>query len=139
VERKVIMEIKTVSIIGLGALGMGFGELLLRNMPKENLRIVADEARIKRYKEQGIYVNGKPCDFNYITPEETGKPADLLIFMVKSNQLQNAIKDARNQVGKNTIIMSALNGITSEEIIGEAYGMENIFRPSKTIRIPIVP
>ena len=47
------MEIKTVSIIGLGALGMGFGELLLSHA-KENLRIVADEARIKDTRQRDI-------------------------------------------------------------------------------------
>lgn len=120
------MEIKTVSIIGLGALGMGFGHLLLKSMPKEDLRIIAGENRINRYNEQGIYVNGELCSFHYVTPEEKGIPADLVLFMVKFNQLQSAIEDAKNQIGNNTIIMSALNGISSEEIIGETYGMENM-------------
>lgn len=40
------MEIKTVSIVGLGALGVLFGNHLSKHMPKENLRIVADGGRI---------------------------------------------------------------------------------------------
>lgn len=35
-------EIKTVSIIGLGALGILFGHHLSKKMPAENLRIIAD-------------------------------------------------------------------------------------------------
>lgn len=32
----------------------------------------------------------------------------------------------KNQVGENTIILSALNGISSEAVIGEVYGMDKI-------------
>lgn len=120
------MEIKTVSIIGLGALGILFGHHLSRHMPKDNLRIIADSERIGRYKRDNVYSNAEICDFNYITPEEKGSPADLLIFTVKSNGLSNAIKAVENQVGPNTIIMSLLNGINSEEIIGQAFGMDKV-------------
>ena len=33
---------------------------------------------------------------------------------------------ARNQVGRDTVILSVLNGITSEAVIGEALGMEHV-------------
>lgn len=32
----------------------------------------------------------------------------------------------RNHVGENTIIISLMNGITSEEIIGKEYGMDKM-------------
>ncbi|MGV8981839.1 ketopantoate reductase family protein [Clostridium sp.] len=120
------MKIKTVSIIGLGALGILFGNYLSKKMPKVDLRIIADKYRIKRYEENQVYCNGELCKFNYVTPEELGEPADLIIFAVKYSGLKNAIKDVSNQVGENTIILSALNGITSEAIIGETYGMDKI-------------
>jgi 2-dehydropantoate 2-reductase len=41
------MKIKTVSIIGLGALGILFGNHLSKRMKKEDLRIIASEDRIK--------------------------------------------------------------------------------------------
>lgn len=120
------MEIKTVSIIGLGALGVMFGHHLSQYMPKSDLRIIADPDRIFRYKREGIYCNNEPCDFNYLKPEQKSKPADLLIFAVKFNGLNSAIKAALNQVGPDTIILSLLNGISSEEIIGKAYGIEKV-------------
>ncbi len=120
------MEIKTVSIIGLGALGILFGNHLSKKMPKENLRIIADKDRIKKYENNHVYCNGELCKFSYITPEELCEPADLIIFAVKYSGLKNAIKDASNQIGEHTIILSALNGITSEAIIGEVYGMDKI-------------
>lgn len=120
------MEIKTVSIIGLGALGILFGNHLSRRVPRESLRVIADRERIKRYKTNKVYCNGAACDFNYMKPEELCEPADLVIFTVKFSGLGDAIKAVKNQVGENTIILSALNGISSEAIIGETYGMDKL-------------
>jgi len=120
------MKIKKVSIIGLGALGILYGKHILNNIPKDNLRILADESRINRYKKNGVFCNGEMCDFNYITPDVKNDPADLMIFSVKYGGLKEAIKTAKNQIGKNTIIISTLNGIVSEEKIGEVYGIDRV-------------
>lgn len=120
------MEIRTVSIIGLGALGILFGNHLYKKMPKGSLRIIADEDRINKYKSNNLYCNGERCEFNYMTSEEVCEPADLVIFTVKYDGLDEAIKAVKNQIGKQTIILSALNGITSETIIGNTYGMEKL-------------
>ncbi|MDF2685365.1 MAG: ketopantoate reductase [Clostridia bacterium] len=120
------MQIKTVSIIGLGALGILFGHHLSKNMPNENLRIIADKDRIKKYEKNHVYCNGEKCNFHFITPDVLCEPADLIIFTVKYNDLKNAVQAVKNQVGKNTVILSALNGITSEEVIGQVYGMDKI-------------
>ncbi|PKM73282.1 MAG: 2-dehydropantoate 2-reductase [Firmicutes bacterium HGW-Firmicutes-16] len=120
------MEITTVSIVGLGALGVLFGDHLSKHMPWETLRIVADSDRIKKYRRDGVFCNSKPCDFNYITPDEIVLPADLLIIAVKYSDLPAAIEASRNQVGSETVILSLLNGISSEEIIGEAFGMDKM-------------
>lgn len=121
-----VMEIKNVSIIGLGALGILFAQHLSKKLPKENVRIIADKNRIQRYESEGVYCNGEKCDFYYVTPEEPCEPADLIIFTVKIHGLKDAVRAVKNHVGENTIILSALNGITSETIIGEVYGMEKV-------------
>lgn len=120
------MRIETVSIIGLGALGILFGNHMAAQMPPGNLRIIADRERIKRYEREGIFCNGQRCDFHYLSPEEEGLPADLIIFAVKYGGLHEAIEAVRNQVGEHTIFLSLLNGISSEEIIADAYGAEHV-------------
>jgi len=120
------MEIKKVSIIGLGALGILFAHHLTKRMPKGDLRIIADQERIRRYQSDSVYCNGELCEFNYLNPEDSGEPADLLIFAVKYNGLDEAIQAVKNQIGEHTIILSALNGITSETIIGQTFGMDKI-------------
>lgn len=120
------MEIKTVAIVGLGALGILFGNRLAKRMPQDNLRIIADQQRIDRYMKDSIYCNGQRCEFHYVTPEEKTSPADLIIFAVKYSGLKDAIRAVQNQVGENTLMLSALNGITSEDIIGHFYGMDKV-------------
>lgn len=121
-----MIEIKTVSIVGLGALGIMYGKHLIDRIGKNAVRIVADKERIERYKKEGIYCNGEKCDFQYIDTNEKCEPADLLIVAVKYSGLEGAIANAKNQVGKNTMIISLLNGITSENMIGNVYGFEKI-------------
>ena len=120
------MAIQKVSIIGMGALGILFGHHLSKKMPKEDLRIIADCERISRYKDEKLYCNGEQCEFHYTSPEEECEPADLMIFSVKFNGLEDAIEAAKKHVGEQTIILSLLNGITSEQIIGEKFGMEKV-------------
>lgn len=119
-------DVRTVSIIGLGALGILYGNHLSKRMPDRKLRIIADPNRIQKYRNEKIYCNNVICNFNYVTPEEVCEPADLIIFTVKHQGLQDAIKAVRNQVGEKTILLSALNGITSEEIIAKTYGKDKL-------------
>ncbi len=58
-------------------------------------------------------------------PEDKVPPADLLIF-VKNHHLPKAIKEAANHVGEKTIIISFLNGISSEEEIGKTFGRDKV-------------
>lgn len=119
-------QIKTVSIIGLGNLGIAYGHHLSKKMPKEDLRIIADRDRIERYERDGIYCNGERCDFQYVLPEAAVGPADLVLFTVKFPNLPEAIEAVRNHIGEDTVILSALNGISSEGMIGEAFGMDKM-------------
>ena len=120
------MEIKAVSIVGLGALGVLFGSLLSERLPQGALRIVADRSRIEKYRRDGVYCNDKRCDFNYVPADENVSPCDLLLIAVKFGDLPAAIDASKKQLGPDTVILSLLNGISSEGLIGEAFGAEKI-------------
>ena len=120
------MEIRTVAIVGLGALGVLFGHHLAKGLPEGALRVVAGRDRIERYEREGVYCNGEKCRFRYVAPEETGESADLILFAVKFGDLEDALRSARGQVGPETIILSLLNGISSEGIIGRALGADKV-------------
>ena len=120
------MTIRNVTIVGLGALGILYAGSLLERMPKENLRIVADQNRVLGYKKNGITRNGRLMDFHYVLPEETCPPADLILIAVKYEGLKSALEAIRNQVGPDTIILSLLNGIRSESDIAAVYGWDKV-------------
>ena len=107
-------KIKTSALIGLGALGILFG----RKMP--GVQVIADEDRIARYSAEPVVCNGEECKFSYVTPAE-GRPVDLLLVAVKATVLEQAIQDIAKFIGPDTVILSVLNGITSEEHIDAAY------------------
>lgn len=117
------MENHTVGIIGLGALGVLFGERLMA--AGADVRVIADEARAARYRAQGVTCNGAHVDFRYATPEEA-QPVGLLIFATKESGLRAAMETAAGFIGPDTLILSVLNGITSEETIAARFGEENV-------------
>ncbi len=120
------MEIKTVSIVGLGALGVLFGHHLSVRLPREALRIIADQERIERYRRDQVYCNGERCRFYYMTPEELCSPADLVLIAVKYNDLDAAVEAVKNQVGPDTIILSLLKGSAASRSSGGRIGMEKV-------------
>ncbi|MBK5254067.1 MAG: 2-dehydropantoate 2-reductase [Peptostreptococcaceae bacterium] len=119
-------KISEVSIIGMGSLGILFGNFFINKMGREAVTYIANKERIKKYKENGIYCNGSKCDFKFKDVNSQTKPAELLIFAVKATALNKAIRDSKKLVGANTIIISLLNGITSERIIGNAFGNDHV-------------
>lgn len=118
-------NIKTISIIGLGAIGCSYASKFY-DIDPSCIRIIADKERIKKYKQNKHIINGKLYDFTYVSPEEKLGASDLVIFSTKFHHLPQAIKDTKNSIGEDTIILSFLNGISSEEIIGKEYGMEKL-------------
>lgn len=113
-QEELMKKIETSALIGLGALGILFG----RKMP--GVQVIADEDRIARYSAEPVVCNGEECKFSYVTPAE-GKPVDLLLVAVKATVLEQAIQDIAKFIGPDTVILSVLNGITSEEHIDAAY------------------
>ncbi|HOK03521.1 MAG TPA: ketopantoate reductase family protein [Spirochaetota bacterium] len=120
-------KISSVFISGLGAIGALYASILYK-FDRKSLFIIADKERIEKYKREKIKINNEEYDFNFVNPSESTQKADLILIAVKHYSLLESIRDIKNFVGENTIILSLLNGITSEEIISEYYGKENILR-----------
>ncbi|MGE5583638.1 MAG: ketopantoate reductase family protein [Bacillota bacterium] len=118
-------SIQKVYLSGLGAIGSSYASRLVEWEP-DSLAVIAGKERIDRYRRNGITVNGKSYSFRFVAPEAAEGPADLILIAVKQHHLEQCLKDIRNFVGPKTVILSLLNGITSEEIIGREYGMEKM-------------
>lgn len=118
-------DIKKVSIIGMGGVGASFASKLA-GVEGLEFKVVVDEERYERYRSSGFIINGRSFHFDYILPEEQVGPADLVIIAVKYHQLKKAIEQMDKHVGPDAIILSLLNGISSEKEIGRVYGMEKL-------------
>lgn len=114
-------EIKTLGIVGLGALGTLYAHLLTEALGRDRVLILADSDRVERYRREGVYFNGRLCGFQYADAASVQAPVDLLLFAVKFNGLGDAIALCRHLVGPDTTLVSVLNGISSEEILGGAF------------------
>ena len=116
-------EINTVGLIGLGAVGALYAKGLLDS--GADLRIIVDEDRKARYSREGVYVNGERVDYPYVSPKDA-EPVDLLMIVTKEGGLLRAMETASGFVGPDTLILSLLNGVTSEGIVAERFGAENV-------------
>lgn len=81
------MEIKKVGVIGAGAIGAYFlwG---MRDLPKEDIFLLAKGERKERLIRDGIVVNGVRYDYPVKTPQEAEK-VDLLLIATKYGALSS--------------------------------------------------
>lgn len=118
-------EIKRVLICGIGAIGSIYANKI-NKYDKNNLRILVDKKRFEKYQSNPKIFNGEKLVLNYIMPDNTDYKADLIIIATKFDGLNEAISNIKNFVKDDTIILSLLNGVTSEEMISKVYGSKHV-------------
>ena len=119
-------EIKPAGVIGLGALGTLYAHLLTEALGREHVLVLADKGRVERYRREGVFFNGQLQDFNYADAAAVTEPVDLLLFAVKFGGLDSAVETCRHLVGPDTTLVSVLNGISSEQVLGAAFSPEQV-------------
>ena len=118
--------IKTTAIYGLGALGMLFGSRLQQAFGSENVKFVMDSVRFARHKNDIYTINDEPFAFALQDASEVNAPSDLVIVAVKGPDLAAVVDQIAPSVGPDTIIISFMNGITSEDILASKYTRRHI-------------
>ena len=119
-----MMEIRTVAILGAGAIGAYFINGM-HGMLGENLWVAAEGARKVRLEKEGVYVNGKRMPLNLKTPDEA-HGADLLIISVKYGALKDSLEAVERIIDSHTLVMAVLNGVDSEEIVASRIGPDRV-------------
>ena len=117
--------ITDVALIGLGAVGAAYLTSVADNFPECRIRVIAAGERAARLRAGGIIYNGRRYMFDVAEPQD-GTPAGLLFVSVKNGQLSEAVGQAAAFVGPDTVIISPLNGVTSERKLAERFGAENV-------------
>lgn len=124
VTKETIMKIKSVAVLGAGAVG---SYVIWGLSEKKDIRlgVIASGERAKRLKNKGCKINDTVYHPEVWTPEEA-HGVDFLIVSLKYGALPGALDDITAVTGENTVIMSLMNGVDSEEIIAEKVGAEHL-------------
>lgn len=118
------MKIKKVAVLGAGAVG----SYVIWGLSSRNdieLGVIAEGERAERLKQNGCTINGKIYHPEVWNPRETDA-VDLLIVALKYGSLSAALESIQKATSENTVIMSLMNGVDSEEIIAEKVGVEHL-------------
>lgn len=118
-------EIKNVLICGLGAIGSIYA-VNIKNCLKGSLKVLVDKERLNIYKSSPLIYNDTKYDFDYLLPDEKNFKADLIIIATKFSGFAQAKEDIRNFVKDDTIILSLLNGVTTEKELAKLYGWDKV-------------
>lgn len=118
------MKIKKVAVLGAGAVG----SYVIWGLSSRNdieLGVIAEGERAERLKQNGCTINGKIYHPEVWNPRETDA-VDLLIVALKYGSLSAALESIQKATTENTVIMSLMNGVDSEEIIAEKVGVKHL-------------
>lgn len=118
------MKIKTVAVLGAGAVG-SYIIWGLSEREDVKLGVIAEGERKKRLEKEGCLINGKVYWPEVWTPQEAAG-VDLLIVSLKYGALPDAVDSIKQAVGEHTVIMSLMNGVDSEDIIAEKVDASHI-------------
>ena len=117
------MKIKTVAVLGAGAVG-SYVIWGLSNRKDIRLGVIAEGERAERMKK-GCIINGITYHPEVWTPQEANG-TDLLFVALKYGALPGALESIRTITGEHTTVMSLMNGVDSEEIIAKEIGAAHI-------------
>jgi 2-dehydropantoate 2-reductase len=118
------MKIKKVAVLGAGAVG----SYVIWGLSSRNdieLGVIAEGERAERLKQNGCTINGKIYHPEVWNSGETDA-VDLLIVALKYGSLSAALESIQKVTTENTVIMSLMNGVDSEEIIAEKVGVKHL-------------
>ena len=114
------MKIHSVAVLGAGAVG----SYVIWGLSSRNdirLGVVAEGERNERLRQQGCRINGAVYRPQVWTPAEA-HGVDLLIVSLKYGALPGALDSIQKIADDHTVIMSLMNGVDSEELIGARVG-----------------
>ena len=113
-----------VLFLGMGAVGITFASQFVdAGCP---VRFLCDEKRREKYRNQDLSVNGRPYVFSLVVPYEISEAPDFVFVAVKEYQLESALGLLEGVTGPQTVVLSLLNGIDSEETIAARLGSEKV-------------
>ena len=115
-----------IGLIGAGAVGC-YVVMGLYDKYGDDFMIIADGQRKERLERDGLVINGREYRPRVVSPEDAaGEGLDFLIVALKYTALHKSLDDIAQAVSENTAVVSLMNGVDSEEIIGARIGAQHM-------------
>ena len=120
-----------IAIVGCGAAGSVFAgylrkggaDLTLVDMYKEHMdKIAKDGLDFIIYPDTKYHLDGFKTAYN---ADNIGI-MDIVIFITKATQLDNAVKSAMPCIGKDTVVVSLINGLGNSDILMKHFPANRI-------------
>lgn len=118
-------NIRSIAIVGAGAMGAAYATMFF-DAGGFSPFFLARGLRYDKLTREPIRVNGKAYAIPVMRPEDVEEPADLVLVCLKHHHLPEAIADIQAVCGTDTTILSVMNGLESERIVGSACGMDKL-------------
>ena len=118
-------KINKISIVGAGAMGAAYASMFL-DAPGFSVSFIARGERYEKLKKQTFHINERLYHIPVVHADRVAEPSDLILVALKHHHLSGALNDIRALVGKDTAIVSVMNGLESENIIGAICGMDKL-------------
>lgn len=118
-----------ILIMGTGGVGGYYGGLLAQQ--GNDVTFIARGAHLNAIQQKGLKVKSVHGDFTIFPAKATQNPGesgetDLVLFCVKTYDIEDAARAIRPVIGPNSMIMSLQNGIDAPERIGKITGIEHV-------------
>lgn len=116
-------------VMGTGGTGGYYGGLL--SQKGHEVTFVARGAHLQAIQKNGLQIKSVHGDFKVSPARATDNPVqvgpvDLILFCTKTYDTDNAVKEIKSIVGKDTTVLSLQNGVDAVERIGNVVGMEHM-------------
>ncbi len=118
-----------MAVVGAGGQGGLFGALLARS--GEDVTLIDRGPHLEAIRKRGLRLvpaQGESLTVTVDAADDPGAvgPVDLVLFCVKTYDLEGAISDAGPLVGKDTAVLSVQNGIDASMLLARAFGREKV-------------
>lgn len=118
-----------IAVMGAGGLGGLFGGLLCR--AGEDVVLIDRGEHLEAIKSQGLTLKAAGPRVFIVDVHATDDPGevghvDLVLFCVKTYDLQTAARAALPLVGPGTVVLPVQNGIAAPDILGGVLGAEKV-------------
>nr|WP_321403619.1 2-dehydropantoate 2-reductase [uncultured Desulfobacter sp.] len=121
-----LKAINRIAIFGAGAMGAAYAALFTNNSDI-GVCFAARGDRFAQLDGATITVNGKDYTIPVVHPDRVACPFDLVLVALKHHHLTDAVlQDINALAGQDTLVLSVMNGLESEKLLGGACGYEKI-------------